>query len=623
MTENYSKRRDHFNDELGQTRKREHLIAFLRAAFFLAALIMVIMFVKKNTLAGVIIPLALFAVFLYLIKRSTQLKARVAHLRNLIRINEDELKAISGDYSSFKTGKEFIDYHHPYTYDMDVFGENSLYRMLDRTGTVPGRDRLAKELMETELDKEVIKKRQIAVRELTNEQDWRQEFLATARQIEFDKDETKELQRWLKSEDHFLGKSVYPVLFILVPVLSVIVPLLIGFGILPLSAALYYILPIAIVAVQAKRILNEQNRVGRFVRLFKKYYALLLLIEKPVFKAEYLKDLMKETQSHDQAASKIVNRLSGILWGLESRNNLIMAFLLNAFMVWDLRYMVQLEIWRRDFGDEFENWLDVIGRFEVLNSLATLDFNRDDMVFPLLPDDDFVVEMVSGGHPLIERKQRIDNDLAFHGRGQIKIITGANMAGKSTLLRTVGVNLILGMLGAPVCAKKFTFTPARVRTSVRTNDSLGDNESYFYAELVKLNRIMEDLKNGGRVFVIVDEMLKGTNSKDKHTGSVGLVKQLIRLGASGLVATHDIELGELIREYPKNIENKCFEVNITGEQLSFDYLLREGISKNLNATFLMEQMGILEGKGQKGIRAKGKKRGDSENVTKDINISRK
>ena len=149
------------------------------------------------------------------------------------------------------------------------------------------------------------------------------------------------------------------------------------------------------------------------------------------------------------------------------------------------------------------------------------------------------------------------------------------------------------MMGAPVCAKKFTFTPIRIRTSVRTNDSLGDNESYFYAELVKLNRIMVDLRKEGPVFVIVDEMLKGTNSRDKHTGSVGLVKQLIKLGANGLVATHDIELGQLIREYPKQIENKSFEVKISDEHLSFDYILYDGISQNLNATFLMKQMGIL------------------------------
>ncbi len=400
--------------------------------------------------------------------------------------------------------------------------------------------------------------------------------------------------KWLGGKDHFMGNSWYPVLFVLIPILSILVPVLIGFSLLPLYGALYYVIPLALVAFQARRILHEQNRLGRFVKLFKKYAGLLGLLEAANFKAAHLTKLQQQLQHKNQTASKIVHKLSGILWGLETRNNLIMAFLLNAFLVWDLRYMVRLEIWRRDFGQEFEQWLDIIGQAEVLNSLATLYYNRPDLSFPLLPDGDFCLQMESGGHPLIDPATRVDNDLSFDHKGQIKIITGANMAGKSTLLRTVGINLLLAMLGAPVCAKKFIFTPVQMRTSVRTNDSLGDNESYFYAELIKLQRIMEDLRNDQVLFVIVDEMLKGTNSRDKHTGSVGLVKQLIKRGAVGLVATHDVELGQLIREYPDNIENKCFEVEITGEKLHFDYLLRSGISQNLNATFLMKQMGIME-----------------------------
>ncbi|MBT4398521.1 MAG: hypothetical protein HOD37_03485 [Bacteroidetes bacterium] len=593
LVQKYSQLRDKYTLDLLQARSRERTIAFLRALLFLIALALIITFIKTNAWLGIVLPLLLFAGFIYLVQKSSRIKARVVFLKNLIQVNEDELKAIKGDLSPFKSGNKYIDYHHTYSYDLDVFGEHSLYRLLDRTGTVPGRDQLAAELLDTELDREVILQRQKAVKELASELNWRQEFLATARQIEFEKDETRELQNWLRSKDYFLGKKIYPILFILIPLISVAIPVLIGFNIISIYSALYYILPLALVAIQAKRILSEQNKVGRFVKLFRKYYSLLLLLEKPGYKSEYLKKLQARLNHKGQVASNIVNQLSGILWGLESRNNLIMAFLLNAFMVWDLRYMVRLEIWRRDFGDEFDTWLDVTGRFEVLNSLANLNYNRDDMIFPDLPDGDCILEMESGGHPLIEPAKRIDNDLNFYGRGQIKIITGANMAGKSTLLRTVGINLLLGMMGAPVCAKKFTFTPIRIRTSVRTNDSLGDNESYFYAELVKLNRIMVDLRKEGPVFVIVDEMLKGTNSRDKHTGSVGLVKQLIKLGANGLVATHDIELGQLIREYPKQIENKSFEVKISDEHLSFDYILYDGISQNLNATFLMKQMGIL------------------------------
>lgn len=590
----YAERVRFFNEKLKTVQSKEQLNAWFRALFFISAIVLLVIFVKNSWLLGIVVPLILLFLFIYFVQVSGKLRQKARHFQNLVRVNEDEIAFLAGDLTPFKTGEEFQDYHHAYSYDLDIFGEHSVYRFFDRTGTIPGKGQLAKELLNPELDPEVISRRQQAVQELTNKLAWRQEFFATARQIDFEKDETLELQKWLKRRDMFVTNSLYPILFILIPVLSVLIPVLIGFGVLSAYAALYYFLPLILVAFQAKRILHEQNRLGRFVKLFKKYSGLLQLIEGEEFASDHLRDIQEQLKRHEIQASVIVNKLSGILWGLETRNNLIMAFILNAFLLWDLRYMVNLEKWRRLYGDAFTGWLEVIGRVEVINSLANWSYNRADQVFPIISKKGFFIEMTDGGHPLLDPVSRVDNDILFDGPGQIKIVTGANMAGKSTLLRTVGVNLILAMMGAPVCAKSFTFTPIRIRTSVRTNDSLGDNESYFYAELVKLGRIMEELKSKGPMFVIVDEMLRGTNSRDKHTGSVGLIKQLIDLGAIGLVATHDIQLGELINLYPDKIENKCFEVTITRDQLSFDYRLRDGISQNLNATFLMEKMGIIQ-----------------------------
>jgi DNA mismatch repair ATPase MutS len=578
---------------LEKAQSREKLTAILRAAFFIAAITLTIIFINSSWIFGIAVPLICLFVFIFLVQRSVRLKGTITHVENLIRINEEEIQFLNGDLSSFKTGIEYEDYQHAYSYDLDIFGDHSIYRMLDRTGTVPGKDQLAAELLVNELDRDVIMDRQQAVQELTHKLDWRQEFLATARQVDFEKDETRELKKWLGGKDYFSSNFLYSLLFILIPLLSVAIPILIGFEILSFYYALYYLLPLALVAFQARKILREQNRLGRFVKLFKKYTGLLLLIENEEFISDYCRLEQDKLKRNNETASSIVNKLSGILWGLETRNNLLMAFLLNAFLLWDIRYMVNLEKWRRSYGDAFEQWLMVIARFEVLNSLACWAFNRYDQVYPELADQAYTLIMEDGGHPLLSDEKRVDNDIAFNGPGQIKIVTGANMAGKSTLLRTVGVNLILAMMGAPVCAKSFIFTPIRIRTSVRTNDSLGDNESYFYAELVKLGRIMDELKKHGPMFVIVDEMLRGTNSRDKHTGSVELIKQLIDLGALGLVATHDIQLGQLKEIYPDKLENKCFEVEINKEQLSFDYKLREGISQNLNATFLMEKMGII------------------------------
>jgi len=197
------------------------------------------------------------------------------------------------------------------------------------------------------------------------------------------------------------------------------------------------------------------------------------------------------------------------------------------------------------------------------------------------------------GHPLIFKEKRVNTNFEVQKAGEIDIITGANMAGKSTFLRTVGVNLILALNGFPVCASKFQFQLLEIYTGMRTADSLKENESYFYAELKRLKRIIEKLKQGKLTFLLLDEILKGTNSVDKAKGSRKFVDNLIKLKATGIVATHDLSLCEMEKEYPDNIENKCFEVEIDHNKIEFDYKLRSGITKNMNASLLMQQMGIF------------------------------
>ncbi len=203
------------------------------------------------------------------------------------------------------------------------------------------------------------------------------------------------------------------------------------------------------------------------------------------------------------------------------------------------------------------------------------------------------MEIINGSHPLLASKDRISNDFKINDLGKVVIVTGANMAGKSTFLRSLGTNIILACSGAKVCAEKFIFSPINIHTSIRANDSLQKNESYFYAELMRLKKIIDRLKSGEKLFIILDEMLRGTNSKDKHSGSQGLIEQLLKYNVVGIVATHDVKLGELTKKYPEKISNKRFEVKITGEKLSFDYKLMDGVSQNLNATFLMKKYRII------------------------------
>ncbi len=565
--------------------------------------------VKYKSTLLMILPLLLVAVFLHLVRKAVGIRRKIQHIQELIRINQDEIRSLGGDYSAFDPGTDFIDYQHEYSFDLDIFGEHSLYRLLNRVATPLGKETLANRLLYPGTNSTLIRSRQEAVRELENKLNWRQDFLATARESDWKQQPEPHIKSWLNAPDRFSKNRFYRIAILVNSIISLIILIIsllpslnstvfsfLGLNALPSSSLtyyLYFLIPIALIISRTRIINREQQKLDRLLELFRKYGGLLHLIEQESFESPLLIKLKSSLEHGDIPASKILKKLTGILWGLEVRGNLIVSFLLNALFLWDILVMIRLEKWRHSYGEAFGDWIRTIAEMETLNSLANLAYNRSDLTWPEIRDGVFSMEMENGGHPLIDPAKRVDNSLSFEEGGRIYLITGANMAGKSTLLRMVGVNMILAMTGGPVCASRLALVPVSIHTSVRTNDSLGDDESYFYAELKKLSRIIKRFEEGEKLFVIIDEMLKGTNSRDKHTGSAALIHQLTALGASGLVATHDVELGELAEQYPGRLLNGCFEVITVGNLLKFDYLLYPGVSKNLNATFLMKQMGII------------------------------
>jgi DNA mismatch repair ATPase MutS len=317
------------------------------------------------------------------------------------------------------------------------------------------------------------------------------------------------------------------------------------------------------------------------------------MIEKYDFSSERMRELKDSLFTDGTSASKAVKNLARIANAFDTRLNLLAGFLMNIFFLWDIRQSVRLERWQKKYKGQLSLWFDAIGEADTYISFSGYAYNNPDYVFPeILGTDKLLIESTQLGHPLIHSGKRVCNDYRVDGWGNFTILTGANMAGKSTFLRTVGMNMILSGCGAPVCAQSMTLSPVDLVTSIHTIDSLANNESYFYAELKRLQMIIELLKDGHKIFIILDEILKGTNSRDKQSGSRALVRQLIQMKAAGIIATHDLSLGELEKKFPDHVKNLCFEINIEKEQLEYDYTLRKGIAENMNATILMERMGI-------------------------------
>jgi len=352
------------------------------------------------------------------------------------------------------------------------------------------------------------------------------------------------------------------------------------------------LIPLGISWKNFKKVNIIHKQLGKKTTLLNKYSDLLKILERQTFSSDYLKNILSEIHHNNESPSKVLKKLAKISSAFDNRLNMLIGILLNVFFLWDLLQTIRLNQWKKKYGKLLPKWFEIISEFDALISLANFHYNHPENKFPTISEKEFFIDAQELGHPMILKPHRIDNDIKFNAWKNFVIITGANMAGKSTFLRTLGVNLILASTGTSVCAKHFEWSPVDVFTSLRTKDSLDKNESYFFAELKRLKIIIDRLNNNQPLFIILDEILKGTNSKDKQSGSMQLIEQLIGLNASGIIATHDLILGELIKTYPENIINKCFEVEIVNDKLVFDYKLKDGISQNMNATFLMKKMGI-------------------------------
>lgn len=580
--------------ELTNIKKRILHISLLRIVFFLAGITAVIALFHAGT--GVLIGAVCctFLPFLALIKLHNRFFARKEWLETQEQINRNELKGLEGDFSGFDEGKEFVNPEHPYSFDLDLFGRNSLFQAINRTCTHIGKQTLARWMQEHLTQKELIELRQQGVRDMSERNEFREEFRITGLVNHGKTSDVEEIRRWSESPSNLLHATWVKLTLWGVPLINI--ALLAGglTGICSISwFGLMFMLFVIISFAVIKKATLVQQTYGEKLKTLNSYAKLIALARQQVWKSAEVQQLIERLNIDGHSPAEALMQLSKELDRLDLRNNQLLYVILEGSIFFQLRQVVRIERWKERYGHHLMQWLETVGELDALCSLGTFAYNHPDYSYPSISDKPFQFIATAMGHPLMPAEQCVKNDALIPSRPFFLIITGANMAGKSTYLRTIGVNYLLACIGCPVCCKQLTLYPAQLITSLRTSDSLTDNESYFFAELKRLKRIIDLLNEGHELFIILDEILKGTNSADKQKGSLDLIRQFMHLQTNGIIATHDLLLGTLAEQFPDKIRNYCFEADIKENELSFSYKLREGVAQNMNACFLMKKMGII------------------------------
>ncbi|MGK2863287.1 MAG: MutS-related protein [Chitinophagaceae bacterium] len=435
---------------------------------------------------------------------------------------------------------------------------------------------------------DLIPLKQQAVKELSQMPVWRHEFSAIA-SLTRTEITTDAIVKWLGSYSGFVP-SIMKILPLIFTLISVGLTVLFFLAFVPFSyVVLWFFFGLGISAGYARSITKLISNTSNMENLFRQYHRLLIILEETNFESEWLRN-QKQQILGDHRSSNLFKTFADHLNSLDRNINPFYLLLANGFFLRSLTHCYLIERWIQKHGASVEKWFNVIAFFDAYNSLGNFAYNHPAYSFPEILKGDAVLKASGLGHPLIHPEKSIPNDFEIENQ-QFFIITGANMAGKSTFLRTVSLQIVMANAGLPVCAAKVEYGPIKLITSMRTSDSLRDDESYFFSELKRLKFIVKEIQTD-RYFIVLDEILKGTNSIDKAKGSKKFVERLVASNSTGLIATHDLSLCEVAKEMPQ-IENYYFDAEIIDDDLHFDYTLKKGICKNMNASFLLKKMGIV------------------------------
>ncbi|SEC47622.1 DNA mismatch repair ATPase MutS [Tenacibaculum sp. MAR_2009_124] len=583
----YSNQLEKHNQNLNEISKTINVVRLFRFLIF-SGLIIGVYFTFQISYTPIIIGAVGVIIFGFLVVKHQNLKEKRNLIRSKISFNETELSILNGDFFDRPTGEEFIEPLHHYSNDVDLFGRGSFFQYLNRTATIKGKELLASLLTANNI--ESIEERQKTLQELSQKSTWRENFTALAQLVSPTQKQTSNISRWIETFEVTLPSflRVLPKIF---SAISLILIGLVSFDIVSFSAiTLWFFIGLGISMVYFKKTQSLYTSASSAKDIFKQYYLLLEQIETESFKTDFLKQKQSAITTGEKKSSAIFKEFSGILNAFDQRNNLLIAIVGNGLFLWDINNAAKTEHWITTYKNVVDNWFHVVDFFDAYNSLANFVFNHPNYSFPSIASQHQTIKASSLGHPLLKIVNRVDNDFSINNE-EFFIVTGANMAGKSTFLRTVSLSIVMANCGLPVCAGTFRYSPIKLITSMRTSDSLTDDESYFYSELKRLKFIVDEIKED-TYFIILDEILKGTNSKDKAIGSKQFIEKLTKSKSTGIIATHDVSLCELADEY-EQIQNYYFDAEIVNNELFFDYKMKDGVCKNMNASFLLQKMEIV------------------------------
>ncbi|ACV62000.1 DNA mismatch repair protein MutS domain protein [Desulfofarcimen acetoxidans DSM 771] len=594
----YQIREKRYSEQFNKESRQYNILSNLRVVAFLGIIFGAILFYYEYRISGSLFSICALVTFVIFIVQHEKVKNRKELAFSLARINRQAIDRINGKWVEFTdNGEEFFDQKHQYSVDLDIFGQASLFQWINNTVTFLGKKFLKNALTEPETDILKIKERQAAINELAGKLDWRQHFWVEGGSIKNGTNNPEALFEWAENENHIfrLPWLIWVIRLIsLATVVSLLLPFLKDISFLYITAILL-LTQLILFIIGLRFYLNSYEVIDRHKDAILAFQKLLTRIERENFESKYLSELKSSLiDSSGNYASKQINELSLIVDMMSFKHSPLIYFILNVIFLFDYNCMIELERWKKKSGCSLRTWLTVIGKFDEISSLTTIRYDNPNWCIPGLTNSKNNLYAKNMGHPLLFSNARVCNDLNIKGSGNVLLITGSNMSGKSTLLRTVGLNLVLAYTGAPVCASDFKCSIMDIYTSMRVNDNLEKKISSFYAELLRIRTIIQAASRNNSILFLLDEIFKGTNSKDRHIGAAAVIRKLSKMKTVGLVSTHDLELGELEIDKDIDVENYHFSENYLNNQIVFDYKLYSGVSKTTNAIYLMKMVGIDE-----------------------------